>query len=44
MRWQRIPFGFAQGRLSCLALLARRNDKGEEVARRNDNSVMGSTI
>jgi hypothetical protein len=30
--WQRIPFDFAQGRLSCLASLARRNDKGEEVA------------
>ena len=24
---QQIPFGFAQGRLSCLASLARRNDK-----------------
>jgi hypothetical protein len=24
---QQIPFGFAQGRLSCLAALARRNDK-----------------
>lgn len=29
LREKQVPFGFAQGRLSCLAWLARRNDKRE---------------
>jgi hypothetical protein len=29
-RGKQIPFGYAQGRLSCLASLARRNDKDLE--------------
>jgi len=51
-RLQRIPFDFAQGGLSCLAALARWNDRGEKdgqsgmerVSSLDRNRRSGSTV
>jgi len=38
----KIPFDFAQGRLSCLAALARRNDKVVGVGRSGPGRIPAS--